>query len=91
MLDAATDEVRGSATSVSGPAIAVAEFTAGRTVVDRRRIASQESAVVTGPLNDTDHARARALRLRLEPLTLQQAVVHATRTPDPDTRERTSA
>ena len=29
VLDAAADEVRGSATSVSGPAIAVAEFTAG--------------------------------------------------------------
>jgi ABC-2 type transport system ATP-binding protein len=91
MLDAAADDVRGSVTSVSGPAIAVAEFTAGRTIVDRRRIASQESAVITGQLNDTDHARARALRLHLEPLTLQQAVVHTTRTPDTDTRERTSA
>jgi ABC-2 type transport system ATP-binding protein len=91
VLDAAADEVRGSATSVSGPAIAVAEFTAGRTVLDRRRIASQESAVMAGVLDDTDRARARALRLRLEPLTLQQAVVHAARIPETDTRERTSA
>jgi ABC-2 type transport system ATP-binding protein len=91
MLDAAADDVRGSVTSVSGPAIAVAEFTAGRTVVDRRRIASQESAVIAGPLDDTDRARARTLRLHLEPLTLQQAVVQATRAPETDTRERTSA
>ena len=63
VLDAAADDVRGAATSVSGPAIAVAEFTAGRTVWNRRRIAGQESAVVAGPLDDSDHARARALRL----------------------------
>ena len=33
--------MRGTATSVSGPAIAVAEFTAGRTVWNRRRIAGE--------------------------------------------------
>jgi ABC-2 type transport system ATP-binding protein len=91
LLDAAADEVRGAATSVSGPAIAVAEFTAGRTVWNRRRIAGQESAVVAGPLDDTDRARARALRLSLEPLTMQQVVVHAAGKPETDTRERTSA
>jgi ABC-2 type transport system ATP-binding protein len=91
VLDAAADKVRGGATSVSGPTIAVAEFTAGRTVLDRRRVASQESAVVAGALDDTDRARARALRLDLEPLTLQQAVVHAAGKPVADARERTSA
>jgi ABC-2 type transport system ATP-binding protein len=95
-LDAAADEVRGAATSVSGPAIAVAEFTAGRTVWDRRRIAGQESAVVAGALDDTDQARARALRLHLEPLSLQQVVVHAASAapasrPGTPARERTSA
>jgi ABC-2 type transport system ATP-binding protein len=75
-VDAVADDVRGAATSVSGPAIAVTEFTAGRTVWDRRRIGSQMSAVVAGALDDTDRARAAALRLRLEPLTLQQVVVH---------------
>jgi ABC-2 type transport system ATP-binding protein len=96
VLDAAADEVRGAATSVSGPAIAMAEFTAGRTVWDRRRIGSQESAVVSGALDDTDRARARALRLHLDPLSLQQVVVHAasaTAASQPGTpaRERTSA
>jgi ABC-2 type transport system ATP-binding protein len=94
VLDAAADEVRGSATSVSGPAIAVAEFTAGRTVWDRRRVGSQESAVVAGALDETDRARARSLRLHLEPLTLQQVVVHAagaSAAGTPDARERTSA
>jgi len=94
VLDAAADEVRGSATSVSGPAIAVAEFTAGRTVWDRRRAGTQESAVVAGALDDTDLAWARSLRVHLEPLTLQQVVVHAAGTAaagTPEARERTSA
>ena len=77
VLNAATDEVRGSATSVSGAATAVAEFAAGRTVWDSRRVGSQESAVVAGPLEDIDRVRARTLRLHLEPLTLQEIVVHA--------------
>ena len=91
VLNAAADEVRGSATSISGPAIAVAEFTAGRTVWDRRRIGSQESAVVAGALDDTDRARARSLRLHLEPLTLQQVVVQAAGQQETHARERTSA
>jgi ABC-2 type transport system ATP-binding protein len=77
VLNAATDEVRGSATSVSGPATAVTEFATGRAVWNSRRVGSQESAVVAGPLDDADRARARTLRLHLEPLTLQQIVVHA--------------
>ncbi len=91
VLDAAADDLRGSATSVSGPAIAVQEFTAGRPVWNRRRIASQEPAVVVGALDDTDRARARALHLSLEPLTLQQVVVHAAYRPETDALERTSA
>jgi ABC-2 type transport system ATP-binding protein len=96
VLDAAANQVRGAATSVSGPAISVAEFTAGRTVWDRRRLGSQESAVVAGALEDTDRARARALRLHLEPLSLQQVVVHAAggtaaSQPSTHTQDRTSA
>ena len=48
VLDAAADDVRGSATTVSGPITAVEEFVAGRRTWDRRRIASQESVVVAG-------------------------------------------
>ena len=91
LLDATADDVRGSATSVSGPAIGVAEFTAGRTIWDRRRVGSRESAVMAGALDDTDLVRARALRLHLEPLTLQQVVVHAAGNHETAARERTSA
>jgi ABC-2 type transport system ATP-binding protein len=91
VLNTAADDLRGAVTSVSGPAIAVAEFTAGRSVWDRRRIASQESAVVAGALDETDRARAAALHLRLEPLTLQQVVVRAAGTPVASPPERTIA
>ena len=90
-LNTGADDLRGAATSVTGPAITVAEFTAGRPVWDRRRVASQESAVVAGALDETDRARAAALHLHLEPLTLQQLVVHVAGTPVASLEERTSA
>jgi ABC-2 type transport system ATP-binding protein len=83
VLDAAADDLRGLAVSVSGPALAVSEFTAGHVVWDQRRAAAQASAVMLGPLDAADAARARELRLSLEPLTLQQVVVHAASRPGP--------
>jgi ABC-2 type transport system ATP-binding protein len=91
VFNTAADDLRGAATSVSGPAIAVTEFTAGRSVWDRRRIASQETAVVAGILDETDRARAAALHLHLEPLTLQQVVVRTAATAVASPQERTSA
>jgi ABC-2 type transport system ATP-binding protein len=90
-LDAATDDLRGSATRVSGPALAVAEFTARRQVWDRRRMGSQESAVVVGPLGETDRGPARNSRLTLEPVSLQELVRYVGTRPAPDTLQRTSA
>jgi ABC-2 type transport system ATP-binding protein len=90
VLKAGADDLRGVATAVTGPVLAVEEFTAGRVVWDRRRIASQASAVVVGALDEADRARARSLHLDLSPLTLQQLVVHAAAQPA-GTLERTSA
>jgi ABC-2 type transport system ATP-binding protein len=77
VLDAAADEIRGSATRVSGSTAAVEQFVAGRPTWDRRTIVSQTSVVVAATLDDGDRASARALRLSLEPLSLQQLIVHA--------------
>jgi ABC-2 type transport system ATP-binding protein len=77
VLDAAADDLRGVATRVSGPVLAVEEFATGHPVWDRRRMGSQESVVIAGPLQDPD----RAGRLTLEPLSLQELVVHAAATP----------
>jgi ABC-2 type transport system ATP-binding protein len=91
VLDAAADDIRGSAATVSGPTAAVSEFTAGRVIWDRRMIAGQESAVVAGAMDDRDWTRARELRLSLTPLSLQQLVVHAAGRDSADLRERTNA
>ncbi|MBV9795990.1 MAG: ABC transporter ATP-binding protein [Actinobacteria bacterium] len=77
VLEAAADGLRGVASTVSGPLLAVDEFTAGRPVWARRRLGSQASVVTVGPLAEADRARARALGLDLVPLTLQQLVVQA--------------
>ena len=89
-LTADADDLRGVATAVSGPILAVDEFTAGRVVWDRRWVASRVSVVVVGGLEESDRLRARSLQLDLTPLTLQQLVVQAAARPV-DALERTSA
>ena len=79
-LDAPADDIRGTGMTVSGSAIAVEEFVAGRPVWHRQRISSRASVVVPGPLDASAQARARALHLSLEPLSLQQLLVHASST-----------
>jgi ABC-2 type transport system ATP-binding protein len=83
VIDAAADDLRGAAIRVSGPVLAVEEFTAGRVVWDRRRLGSQETAVVIGQLGDGDRTPARTSRLTLEPVPLQELVRYAAgRKPD---------
>jgi ABC-2 type transport system ATP-binding protein len=77
VLDAVADDLRGVATRVSGPVLAVEEFAAGHAVWDRRRLGSQESVVIVGPLDEAERAPARTTQLALEPLSLQELVVHA--------------
>jgi ABC-2 type transport system ATP-binding protein len=91
VLDAAADDVRGSATTVSGPIAAVEEFVSGRPTWDRRRVASRESVVVAGSLDDGDWVRARQLRVSLEPLSLQQVAVHAAGGISEESKEKSNA
>ena len=91
MLDAGADEARSAFTRVSGAVEAVEEFVAGRAVLERRRIASQESAVVAGGLHDEDRPWARELRLTLEPLSLQQVMMQASARAAQQSKEREQA
>ena len=91
VLDAATDDVRGAATTVSGPTATVEAFVAGRPIWDRRRLASQESVVIGETLDAGDRVRAREMHLDLEPLSLQQVMVHAAGRATEDFKERTCA
>ena len=81
VLDAPADDVRGTAMTVSGPATAVEEFVAGRPVWRRQRLGARAAVTVAGPLDLTEQARARTLHLSLEPLSLQQLLVHAAGSP----------
>jgi ABC-2 type transport system ATP-binding protein len=77
VLDAAADGLRGAATRVSGPSLAVDALAAGRPVWERRRLGSQASIVMVGPLSPGDREQARSSGLDLTPLSLQQIVVQA--------------
>jgi ABC-2 type transport system ATP-binding protein len=77
VLDAPADDVRGTGMTVNGPAPAVEEFVAGRTVWHRQRLGSRASVTIADPLDLAAQAQARALHLSLEPLSLQQLLVHA--------------
>jgi ABC-2 type transport system ATP-binding protein len=97
VLDAAADVLRGIATRVSGPGLAVDALAQGRPVWERRRLGSQASVVLVGPLSAHDREQARSSGLDLTALSLQQIVVQAAAgvlAPAPDTApqtERTSA
>jgi ABC-2 type transport system ATP-binding protein len=97
VLDAAADALRGVATRVSGPSLAVEALAGGRPVWERRRLGAQESLVMVGPLSADDREQARSSGLDLTPLSLQQIVVEAAvgvLAPTPHaafTTERTSA
>ena len=80
-LDAPADDVRGTGMTVSGPAAAVEEFVAGRMVWHQQRLGSRASATIADPLDPATQAQARALHLSLEPLSLQQLLVHAAGVP----------
>ena len=82
VLDAAADGLRGVASRVSGPSLAVDSFTESRPVWERRRLGSQASVVMVGALSSADRDRAGSLGLDLTPLSLQQIVVHAAGWPD---------
>lgn len=76
VLDAAADDLRGSAVTVSGARTTVDEFVAGRRVLHRSSLGSRASVTVAEALDTAETARARALHLTVEPLSLQQLTVH---------------
>jgi hypothetical protein len=77
VLDALTDDVRGTAATVTGPASSVERFIADRAILSRRTLGGQATAVMAGCLDDRDRELAAQLRLDLSYLTLQQLAIHA--------------
>jgi ABC-2 type transport system ATP-binding protein len=77
IVDAPADDVRGGATTVTGPAQIVDRFVADRPTWERRRLGTRQSVIMAGALDDVDSARAREMHLDLHALSLQEIVVHA--------------
>ncbi len=78
VLDEETDAVRDRATTIVGASPAVAEFTAGRTILHTESLGRTTQATVMGALTPEDRARVAAAGLDLAPVSLQQLIVHLT-------------
>ncbi|MFI5491004.1 ABC transporter ATP-binding protein [Actinoplanes sp. NPDC051859] len=74
--DTSTFRARGVA--VTGPAEAVASFTAGRTVLGGQSLGGVRQVTVFGALDDGDERRAAAAGLGLAPVGIQDLFVHLT-------------
>lgn len=77
IIDAAADDLRGTAIDVVGPRAAVDDFTRGREVLHLTSIGGLASATVAG-LDADGRAQATAAGLELAPVSLQQLVVRTT-------------
>lgn len=77
VMDALTDDLRGSAAAVTGPTGIVERFIADRATLSRRTLGGQTTAVMAGRLDDRDRELAGQMHLDLGYLTLQQLAMHA--------------
>jgi ABC-2 type transport system ATP-binding protein len=91
LLDEATDELRGSMSTVAGRRAAVDRFVDGRSVVARQSLGGLASVTLAGHLDSAEQAYAAELGLDLVPVSLQQLVVHLTDRPDEPALTRTEA
>jgi ABC-2 type transport system ATP-binding protein len=76
IIDEESEELRGSATIVSGTRGAVEAFVAGRDVLHREGLGGLATATVSH-LSDADKAAARAAGLETSPVSLQQLIVRS--------------
>ena len=81
VLHEPTEDVRERGVAVTGPASAVAEFTADLTVLNEQSLGGTSQVTTFGELDDEQRRRARAAGLELGPVPLQDLFVHLTKTP----------
>lgn len=80
ILNEDADALRGRACTVSGLKSAVDAFTRGKEVLERNAIGSAATATIIGALSAQDRAYAEELGLEFAPVSIQQLIVHLTRT-----------
>lgn len=76
LLDAAIEDLQGTALTVSGRATEVETFLAGREVYEHRTLGSLATATLAH--REGDEQAARAAGLEIEPVSLQSLFVHLT-------------
>ncbi|MBP1964677.1 ABC transporter ATP-binding protein [Paenibacillus aceris] len=81
ILNEDADALRGRACTVSGLATAVEAFSRGKEVLERQSIGAAATATFFGVLTDRERREAESLGLEFTPVSLQQLIVHLTRTP----------
>ncbi|EIC06426.1 ABC transporter related protein [Microbacterium laevaniformans OR221] len=90
LLDEATDDLRGRATTIVGDAEAVDAVTAGLEVIHRETLGRVASATVFGTLDDAARRRIADTGLDLSPVSLQQLIVRLTMHTAPTSKELVS-
>ncbi|MBM7414927.1 MULTISPECIES: ABC transporter ATP-binding protein [Nocardiaceae] len=78
VVDDDAENLRGRAVTIGGSTAAVERLVADRAVLHRESFGSMARTTVVGPLTDADLARAATDGLSIEPVSLQQFVVHCT-------------
>ncbi|MGJ0384482.1 ABC transporter ATP-binding protein [Paenarthrobacter nicotinovorans] len=78
IMNAAAEDIRGSAVTVSGSTDKVDSFLSGRKILHRETLGSLASVTVDETLNSRERAEAQELGLELSPVSLQQLVVRKT-------------
>jgi ABC-2 type transport system ATP-binding protein len=81
IIDAPADDLRGSATTISGTRAAVDGFVGQRTVLHREGLGGLSSVTVE-KLDASERATAAAAGLELGPVSLQQLIVRKTSIPE---------
>lgn len=79
VLDAATDELRGRACKVIGPAQQVESFIQGKEVISREPFASRLSVMVIGETEGAVQQEAEQAGLETVPVSLQELIVNMTK------------
>jgi ABC-2 type transport system ATP-binding protein len=72
------EALRDRAVTLVGPSQAVDEFASSRILLHRTQMGATARATVQGPFDANDRARAKTLGLDVQPVSLQQLVVHLT-------------
>jgi len=78
LLHEEADALRGRGVTVTGPAAAVDEFVAGRTVLGEQSLGGVRAATLYGAVPRADLARGEAAGLTFGPVGLQELFVHLT-------------